>query len=450
MVKLNDTVMICLCFFSARVLGWSCYLDNCYYLSGSKMNWQTGVSYCGYIGGMIASIHSHAENQWLHHSLCGKNRNCWIGLNDKYYEGRFRWADGSTVDYTRWDPGQPDNHNNAEHMVHLKWHGTWKDEYEGNLHHVICMKPRVTPSPTREPSYPWPTCQPTTMVPTEPPSPYPTTNDPTILPTLQPTYRPSISPSLEPTHPPSVLPSLKPTYSPSDFPSSGPTHPPSHSPTTVPSSGPTAVPSNDPTPYPSVLPTSGPTHPPSHPPTLVPSSRPTPVPSIDPTYPPISPSLSPTSFPSDPPSLQPTVLPSAPPTNSPSVAPSSLPSTQPTTQAPTMWSKSPTTPTYPNQGYCIDKVKLHYASIVLAGCIAICTLYIILLRMSNRNVVSPKIFSTKTFSPKRFRIERIGVRSKPEEISTISIRDSTFERVSARGMEGIPECEVGETVMTPV
>lgn len=437
MVK-YDTVIICMCFFCARVWCWKCYGDKCYYRSTQKMNWSTGVSYCGYIYSTIASIHSYSENQYVHIYVCGGN-NCWIGLNDKYYEGRFRWADGTPVDYTRWDSGEP-NDWKGEDMAYMRSAGDWNDDEEWQSHYVICMKPRPTPSPTREPSYPWPTCQPTTIAPTKPPSPNPTTNGPTMVPTLPPTYRPSALPSLEPTYPPSVLPT------------SGPTNPPSHSPTIVPSSGPTTVPSIDPTPYPSVLPTSGPTHPPSHPPTIVPSSRPTPVPSINPTYPSVSPSLSPTLFPSDSPTLQPTALPSVSPTNS-SVAPSAQPSIQPTTQAPTLHqsespTSSPTAPTYPNSEYCIERGKLHFASIVLA-CLTICTLCIFLLRRSTRNLVSPKIFSPEIFSPKRFRIERIGVQSKPEQISTISMKDLGFESISERG-EGIPEFEEGETLMTPV
>jgi len=355
MVKFNDTVIICLCFFCARVSCWSCYQDNCYYRSTSEMDWMSSVAYCGYIGSTIASIHSWYENLYVH-SVCGSN-NCWIGLTDKYYEGRFRWADGTPFNYHWWNSGEPNDYN-GEDMVYMRSSGNWNDDSWDSSHYVICMKPSPTPSPTREPSYPWPTCQPTTLVPTQPPSPYPTTTGPTMMPTLQPTYRPSVLPSSEPTQSPSDLPSLEPTYSPS------------------------------------VLPTFGPTP---------------------------------------------------------------LPSTQPTTHALTIYPfKSPTSsptaaPTHPNPQYCIERVKLHFASIVLAGCFAICTLCIILLRRSTRNVVlSPMIFSPKTFSPKRFRIERSRVQSKPEDIPTISMKDLAFESVSNVGLEGITECEVGETVMTPV
>jgi len=493
MVKFNDTVIICLCFFCARVWCWTCYSDNCYQRSTEKMSWSTGVSYCSYSGSIMASLHSHSENEYVRNSVC-KGQECWIGLTDKYKEGKFSWVDGTPVNYQNWNSGEPNNGDGrGEDVVLMRPDGKWNDGKDYDLLYIACMKPRPTPSPTREPSYPWPTCQPTTLVPTQPPSPYPTTTGPTMMPTLQPTYRPSVLPSSEPTQSPSDLPSLEPTYSPSVLPTFGPTHPPSHSPTIVPSSGPTTVPSIDPTPYPSVLPTfgpthppshsptivpsrgpttvpsidptpypsvvptSGPTHPPSHPPTIVPSIRPTPVPSIDPTYRSVSPSSSPTWFPSEPPSLQPTALPSVSPTNSPSVAPTPLPSTQPTTHAPTIYPiKSPTSSTraaatHPNPQYCIERVKLHFASIVLAGCFAICTLCIILLRRSTRNVVlSPMIFSPKTFSPKRFRIERSRVQSKPEDIPTISMKDLAFESVSNVGLEGITECEVGETVMTPV
>merc|ERR1719397_587374 len=191
--------------------------------------------------------------------------------------------------------------------------------------------------------------------------------------------------------------------------------------------------------------------------------RPTPSPTREPSYPwptcqptTMVPTKQPSSIPSDSPSLQPTALPSVSPTISPSVAPSSLPSTQPTTVSPTMYpSESPPTsptasPTYPNAEYCIEKVKLHFASAVLAGCIAICTLGIFIKRRSTGNMVSPTIFSPKTFSPINLLIERIGVQSGPVETSMISMEDLAIGRVQVRELEGIPDCEVKRIDMTPI
>jgi len=320
MAKFNDIVLVSLCLLLARVRCWSCYADNCYMRSSTTMNWMEAVSYCGYKSSTIASIHSASENNYINFNVCGtfSGTKCWIGLTDSSHEGKFSWVDGSAVNYHMWLSGQPDNYDN-EDWVEMWWDGYWNDGLWTNENHAICMKPNPTPSPTREPSYQWPTCQPTTMVPTKPPSANPTTQTPTKNPTMLPTLRPT-------------------------------TQPPSHSPTIVPSSGPTAVPSIDPTSYPSVSP------------------------------------LSPTSFPSDPPSLQPTASPSVAPTILPSVATSLLPSTQPTTLSPTIYpSEFPTSsPTensaYTTAEYCIESVKLHFAFIVVGGCLTICALCIFMKR----------------------------------------------------------------------
>merc|ERR1719285_42193 len=362
----------------------------------------------------IVSIHSYTENYYV--SLeCGSN-DCWIGLTDSFYEGRFRWVDGTSLDYTRWDSLEPNNYNGVEDMAHMIKTGYWNDHQWENSFYVICMKQNPTPSPTREPSYQWPTCRPTTLVPTKPPSPYPTTemptNGPTRMPTVRPTYFPTVLPSVRPTYFPSVLPSLEPTYSPSVLPTFGPTHSPSHSPTYGPSRGPTPVPSIGPTSYPSV-----------------------------------SPSMSPTSYPSDLPSLRPTTSPSVAPTFLPSVSPSSLPSVQPTTLSPTMYPSEPPTspptasPTFPIAQYCIERVKVHVAFILLAGflIITICALFISLSRRSGLGVVSPKIFS-----PKRLFIERIGERSKPKEMSIISMENIAIERIPVT--EPISDDQVEQTL----
>jgi len=249
MVKFTDTVIICL-FLLRQGLCWECVSDTCYNRSTSKMDWVEGVSYCGYIGGTIASIHSSAENTFIMSSVCKRDR-CWIGLNDKYDYRRFRWADGTPLDYQNWYPSEPNDYlGRGERYVEMKSDGTWNDEDPMSIF-VICKKPRPTPSPTKA-------------------------------------------------------------------------------------------------------------------------------------------------------------------------------------------------------DYCIEKVKLHFVSIVLAGCVAICALGIFILRRSTGKVLSPKIFSTKMFSPKRRSIERIGVQSKPGEIPIISMEDlAIIERVQVRELEGIPDCEMEGIDMTP-
>ena len=38
----------------------------------------------------------------------------WIGLTDVEFQMRFRWIDNSTVTYTNWASGEPNNWSNRE------------------------------------------------------------------------------------------------------------------------------------------------------------------------------------------------------------------------------------------------------------------------------------------------------------------------------------------------
>lgn len=165
------------------------------------------------------------------------------------------------------------------------------------------------------------------------------TTPPTISPTARPSAKPTTAPSVKPTTitpsviPTTISPSIKPTtISPSVKPTAiAPSAKPTVSPSVVPSTSPTQIPSANPTTF---LPSFKPT-------TISPSARPTSSPSVKPstflpsvkpstTVPSLSPSIKPTSYK---PSIVPTAAPSYKPTTRPSTLPTFTPTATPSSSA---------------------------------------------------------------------------------------------------------------------
>jgi len=78
-----------------------CYQGICYQLSENKLDFNLSISYCKKIGGVLASIHSFEQNEFIWNSICDEE-DCWIGLHDPDRVGSWEWVDGSEYDYEHW------------------------------------------------------------------------------------------------------------------------------------------------------------------------------------------------------------------------------------------------------------------------------------------------------------------------------------------------------------
>jgi len=178
----NDSTVFNLCFEGA-----------CYHKSDTKMPWDDAVYYCVEVDAVLTSIHSAEENAYISDNVCNSTINdCWIGLNDRANESVWQWVDGTAFDYSNWKPGEPSNHFDSEHIVHIQSEsdGTWNDHRTTKWAYAICKRPSSTDQPTLSP-----TAQPTFS---------PTV---TLWPTTLPTFSPSVSPTL-----PTATPTVKPSY----------------------------------------------------------------------------------------------------------------------------------------------------------------------------------------------------------------------------------------------
>merc|ERR1719242_2725946 len=113
----------------------------------------------------LASIHSEAENSKAK-STCGGY--CWIGGYRKGSGNNFGWEDGSSWDFNKWNPGEPNDWGGNEDCAQLYSNGNWNDNRCDISLAAICRSsagagtqlPPPTPKPTQKPT-PKPTSKPT-------------------------------------------------------------------------------------------------------------------------------------------------------------------------------------------------------------------------------------------------------------------------------------------------
>ena len=135
---------------------------NCEYFIGSNMgNYNTAIQTCLDDGGIIGTITN--ENEYnIARELCINNgTDCWIGLNDKYYEGIWNYIDGTSIKGTYgfninghptvgvgpWGDTEPNNDRIGEVCVEFRsntnW--TWNDKICTHIRTPICMRIETKP-----------------------------------------------------------------------------------------------------------------------------------------------------------------------------------------------------------------------------------------------------------------------------------------------------------------
>lgn len=101
-----------------------------YYLLESS-TWTDAEARAVSLGGHLATVDDAAENEFLRAAVLGfdgADRRGWIGLNDFATEGTFVWSSGAPVNFTNWNPGEPNDSGGAEDAVEMFGsNGEWND-----------------------------------------------------------------------------------------------------------------------------------------------------------------------------------------------------------------------------------------------------------------------------------------------------------------------------------
>merc|ERR1719206_48905 len=121
--------------------GWLMYQGQCYgHPKENKLSWADAESYCQSwsAGAHLASIHSAEEQKFVQDNF---PQNIWLGGSDASQEGTWVWSDGTSVVYTNWGPGEPNNAAGSQDCIEGNWHDfKWDDDYCTSENLFLCKK----------------------------------------------------------------------------------------------------------------------------------------------------------------------------------------------------------------------------------------------------------------------------------------------------------------------
>ena len=111
-----------------------------YMLTDTPSNWLEAQAEAVALGGHLVSINDSQEQAFIVATFLSGNANnntYWTGLTDRDSEGTFVWVTGEPVNYTNWNPGEPNNSGSDEDYGVINWHfpvgssdavlGDWND-----------------------------------------------------------------------------------------------------------------------------------------------------------------------------------------------------------------------------------------------------------------------------------------------------------------------------------
>jgi hypothetical protein len=87
-----------------------------YCFNTNDRTWQEAKRACATDGGELATFRTTDDNRAAHDAMAARfaAKRMWIGLTDGGEEGNWSWASGSAVEFTAWQPGEPNDFNGED------------------------------------------------------------------------------------------------------------------------------------------------------------------------------------------------------------------------------------------------------------------------------------------------------------------------------------------------
>ncbi|XP_029904981.1 CD209 antigen-like protein C isoform X3 [Myripristis murdjan] len=120
--------------------GWTYFSSSCYFMSSESKSWDESRKDCQGRGADLVIINSREENSFLMNFRV----RLWIGLSDLETEREWKWVDGSSLCYSYWAKGQPNDYGGGEDCGELRpAYDGWNDAPCSDGRPWICEKKTV-------------------------------------------------------------------------------------------------------------------------------------------------------------------------------------------------------------------------------------------------------------------------------------------------------------------
>ncbi|XP_039469946.1 CD209 antigen-like protein E isoform X1 [Oreochromis aureus] len=125
-------------FRQSFMCNWVNVSGSFYFTSSEKKSWQESRQDCVQRGADLVIISSQEEQNFVNTF----KKRLWIGLTDSETEGTWKWVDGTPMNTSYWNRGEPngDKKENCGHIDTYNSENSWNDAPCSILHFWICEK----------------------------------------------------------------------------------------------------------------------------------------------------------------------------------------------------------------------------------------------------------------------------------------------------------------------